>query len=68
MYKKFKLDISPKCFKCKGSTVHYRMSENTFLNTMFITEWFICKKCGRIQAKIVKIVRKLHGWKIPNLA
>lgn len=64
---RYRLEVAPNCFKCRGSTVHYRSSENVFLNTAFITEWFECTQCGKIQAKIVKIIGKINGWKTTNL-
>lgn len=58
------IKTTPSCIKCKESTVHVRTSENSFLNTLFKTEWFECKECGKTQAKIVKIIGKNHGPKI----
>lgn len=61
---KHKLQVTPKCIKCKAPTRHFTSSENIFLNRLFLTEWFKCIDCGKVQAKIVKILRDIHGFRI----
>jgi hypothetical protein len=63
-----KLKVTPDCIKCNGSTVHYRMSKHTFLNTKFIAEWFECRKCGKIQGKVVKLLGQINESKILSVA
>jgi len=64
MPKRYKLEISPKCKRCKAPTEFYKTFESQFINTRFISEWFKCIDCGKIQAKIIKILGKNHGLKI----
>ena len=64
MLNKYKLEIIPKCIKCKAPTKFYKTFESQFINTRFISEWFKYIDCGKIQAKIIKILGKNHGLKI----
>lgn len=67
MPNRYKLQIAPKCKRCKAPTKHYRTFESQFINTRFVSEWYECIDCGKIQAKIVKVLGKVNGAKIPGM-
>lgn len=64
---KYKLQTTPRCLKCRATTKHFKTLESQFINQRFISEWYRCNKCGKVQSKIIKLIGENNGAKISSM-
>lgn len=64
---KYKLQSTPKCIKCRSTTKHFKTLESQFINQRFVSEWYKCNRCGKVQSKIVRLLEGNNGSKISNV-